>query len=169
MKIDFISECPGKCIDYIKLNLPIVISCILQIILIPLWLITISAGQFFGLICFCILFIIYLIFLPWYYRIGLIFPKNIWLSRAYYRDMFGSNPDLNPPVIIDEMSDKLRSIVDNYRPLPSTTSFDYLRFVKETKRIKYTITVSGGEDQPDHEEEREYVVSGSFIEFIKYA
>jgi len=46
---------------------------------------------------------------------------NIELSIAYYRDIFGSNPDLNPSVIIDEMSDKLRSIVDNYRPLPSTT------------------------------------------------
>ena len=82
--------------------------------------------------------------------------------------MFGSNPDLNPPVIIDEMSDKLRSIVDNYRPLPSTTSFDYLRFVKRT-RIKYKVTVSEGENQPDYEEEREQEVTGSFIEFIKYA
>ena len=63
------------------------------------------------------------------------------------------------------MSDKLRSIVDNYRPLPSTTSFDYLRFVKETRRINYTM--SGGEDQPDYDVERS--VTGSFIEFIKYA
>ena len=52
---------------------------------------------------------------------GYIYPMNIELSIAYYRDIFGSNPDLNPSVIIDEMSDKLRSIVDNYRPLPSTT------------------------------------------------
>jgi hypothetical protein len=96
---------------------------------------------------------------------------NIELSKAYYRDMFGSNPDLNPPVIIDEMSDKLRSIVDNYRPLPSTTSFDYLRFVKETKRRKYMETVYGGEDGLSYlyEVEREQVVTGSFIEFIKYA
>ena len=83
--------------------------------------------------------------------------------------MFGSNPDLNPPVIIDEMSDKLRSIVDNYRPLPSTTSFDYLQFVKETKRIKYTVAVRDGENRSFHEEEQELVVTGSFIEFIKYA
>ena len=55
---------------------------------------------------------------------------NIDLSMTYYRDIFDRNPDLDPPVIIDEMSDKLRSIVDNYTPLPSTTSFDYLRFVK---------------------------------------
>jgi len=92
---------------------------------------------------------------------------NIELSIAYYRDIFGSNPDLNPPVIIDEMSDKLRSIVDNYRPLPSTTSFDYLRFVKGTKRLNYKVTVSEGEN--NREEERELVVTGSFIEFIKYA
>ena len=78
--------------------------------------------------------------------------------------MFDSNPDLDPPVIIDEMSDKLRSIVDNYTPLPSTTSFDYLRFVKETKIITYTM--SGGED-PDYDVERS--VTGSFIEFIKHA
>ena len=83
--------------------------------------------------------------------------------------MFDSNPDLDPPVIIDEMSDKLRIIVDNYTPLPSTTSFDYLRFVKETKTIKYTVTVSGGENQPSYVEEREFLVTGSFIEFIKYA
>ena len=104
--------------------------------------------------------IISLIFLPWCYLIGYIFPTNIQLSIAYYRDIFGSNPDLDPPVIIDEMSDKLRSIVDNYRPLPSTTSFDYLRFVKGTKRLNYKVT---------REEERELVVTGSFIEFIKYA
>ena len=79
--------------------------------------------------------------------------------------MFGSNPDLNPPVIIDEMSDKLRSIVDNYRPLPSTTSFDYLRFVKETKRMKYMM--SGREGSPHYDVEKE--VTGSFIEFMKYA
>jgi hypothetical protein len=94
---------------------------------------------------------------------------NIDLSMAYYRDIFDRNPDLDPPVIIDEMSDKLRSIVDNYRPLPSTTSFDYLRFVKKTKTIKYMVTVSGGEDQPSYEEERELVVTGSFFEFVKYA
>ena len=78
--------------------------------------------------------------------------------------MFGSNPDLDPPVIIDEMSDKLRSIVDNYRPLPSTTSFDYLRFVKETKIILYGV---GGSDDSPHNVE--ISVTGSFIEFIKYA
>ena len=83
--------------------------------------------------------------------------------------MFGSNPDHDPIVIIDEMRDQLRSIVDNYRPLPSTTSFDYLRFVKETIRIKYKETVScGGDDQPDYAEERELVVTGSFIDFIKH-
>ena len=96
---------------------------------------------------------------------------NIELSKAYYRDMFNSHPDLNPPVNIDEISDKLRNIVDNYRPLPSTTSFDYLRFVKEMKRIKYTETVfeGSGDDERDYEEERELVVTGSFIEFIKNA
>ena len=113
--------------------------------------------------------IIELIFYPWYYISGCIYPMNIELSIAYYRDIFDSNPDLNPPVIIDEMSDKLRSIVDNYRPMPSTTSFDYLRFMKETKTIKYTVTVSGGENQPSYDEEQERVVTGSFIEFIKYA
>jgi hypothetical protein len=76
--------------------------------------------------------------------------------------MFDSNPDLNPPVIIDEMSDKLRSIVDNYTPLPSTTSFDYLRFVKETKTVTYTMS---GKDGPDYDVEKE--ITGSFIEFIK--
>ena len=115
------------------------------------------------------IFIILLILLPWYYLTGLIFPMNIDLSLAYYCDIFDSNPDLDPPVIIDEMSDKLRIIVDDYRPLPSTTSFDYLRFVKETKTIKYMVTVSGGEDQPSYKEERELVVTGSFIEFGKYA
>ena len=83
--------------------------------------------------------------------------------------MFGSNPDLDPPVIIDEMSDKLRSIVDNHTPLPSTTSFDYLRFVKEKKTIKYMENVSGGENQPDYVLEQKLVLNGSFIEFIKYA
>jgi len=89
---------------------------------------------------------------------GYIYPMNIELSIAYYRDIFGSNPDLNPPVIIDEMSDKLRSIVDNYRPMPSTTSFDYLRFVKESKRISCPM-----DGRDNHE------IIGSFIEFIKYA
>ena len=130
--------------------------------------ITIYAVAILSLILTVIVCIIGLILLPWYYISDCIYPKNIELSIAYYRDIFGSNPDLNPPVIIDEMSDKLRSIVDNYRPLPSTTSFDYLRFVKETKRLKYTVTVSGGEDQPDYVEEREQEVTGSFIEFIKY-
>ena len=77
--------------------------------------------------------------------------------------MFDCNPDLDPPVILDEMSDKLRSIVDNYTPLPSTTSFDYLRFVKETKTVTYTM--SGGKDSPDYDVEKE--ITGSFIEFIK--
>jgi hypothetical protein len=83
--------------------------------------------------------------------------------------MFGSNPDLNPPVIIDEMSDKLRNIVDNYTPLSSTASFDYLRFVKGIKRLKYTVTVYDDEKERLHEEERERVLNGSFIEFIKNA
>ena len=93
---------------------------------------------------------------------------NIESSIAYYRDMFRSNPDLNPPVIIDEMSDKLRSIVDFYRPMPSTTSFDYLRFVKGTKTLKYTVTAHNNDNQgSDYEVEQERVVTGSFIEFIK--
>jgi hypothetical protein len=77
--------------------------------------------------------------------------------------MFNSNPDLDPPVIIDEMRDKLRSIVDNYTPLPSTTSFDYLRFVKEKKTIKYS--EHRDEDGRDYEMETEVI--GSYIEFIK--
>ena len=76
--------------------------------------------------------------------------------------MFDSHPDLDPPVIIDEMSDKLRDIVDNYIPLPSTTSFDYLRFVKEKKTIT---TRYSGDDNVVHEKKKEY--TGSFIEFIK--
>jgi hypothetical protein len=78
--------------------------------------------------------------------------------------MFDSYPDLNPPVIIDEMSDKLRRIVDNYRPLPSTTSFDYLRLVKEKKTITFRYT--GEHDDTVHEILTE--VTGHFIEFIKY-
>ena len=93
---------------------------------------------------------------------------NIELSIAYYRDIFGSNPDLDPPVIIDEMSDKLRSIVDNYTPLPSTTSFDYLRFMKETKTITYTVTAYNSDHGRFQCERRELVVTGSFVEFIKY-
>jgi hypothetical protein len=77
--------------------------------------------------------------------------------------MFYSNPDLNPPVIIDEMSDKLRSIVDNYTPLPSTTFYDHLRFVKKTKTVTYTMP--GGKDSNDYDVEKE--ITGSFIEFIK--
>ena len=148
-------------------------SCLLQFICYPflfiLQIITIVCLTFLALFHMYILLIISPILLPWYCLSGYIFPMNIELSKAYYSDMFGSSPDLNPPVIIDELSDKLRSIVDNYRPLPSTTSFDYLRFVKEAKRLKYTVTVSGGENQPDYEEEREQEVTGSFIEFIKYA
>ena len=154
-----------ECIYYISSYLPEVISCILLMILHPLMLISRLVLLMINAVLYMI---ISLIFLPWCYLIGYIFPTNIQLSIAYYRDIFGSNPDLNPPVIIDEMSDKLRSIVDNYRPLSSTTSFDYLRFVKGTKRFKYTVTVSGGENQPNYEEERELVVTGSFIEFIKY-
>ena len=138
-----------------------------------------------------------MIFLPWYYLSGLIFPMNIDLSIAYYRDMFESHPDLDPPVIIDEMIDKLRSIVDNYRPLPSTTSFDYLRFVERktplfvtspTATTTSTTTISNDmdiagvvEERVDIEgnvEERVVVggddydrnekVTGWLIEFIKY-
>ena len=123
------------------------IKCILYTLLIILFLVIFEISFFFIITVSIISFIL----LPWYHLSGLIFLMNIDLSMAYYRDMFGSNPDLDPPVIIDEMSDKLRSIVDNYTPLPSTTSFDYLRFVN----------VSGGE--------RERVLNGSFIEFIKYA
>ena len=154
---------------------------ILQFILYPLYLITYISAVWVFMIFAVIYMIIQLIFFPWYYISGCIYPMDIELSIAYYRDIFDSNPDLNPPMIIDEMSDKLRSIVDNYRPLPptasfdnyrplpSTASFDYLRFMKETKTMKYTVTVSRGENQPSYEEERERVVTGSFIEFIKYA
>jgi len=157
------------CKYYIKSYPSIVLSNILQFILCPLYIIASISFSFLGMIFVVTIFIILLILFPWYYLTGLIFPMNIDLSMAYYRDIFDRNPDLDPPVIIDEMSDKLRSIVDNYTPLPSTTSFDYLRFVKETKTIKYMVTVSGGEDQPSYEEERELVVTGSFIEFVKYA
>lgn len=44
------------------------------------------------------------------------------LAKLCYRDMFDNNPDLKFSVIKEEMSDKLLSIVDNYTPLPSTTS-----------------------------------------------
>ena len=142
---------------------------ILQFILYPLYLITYISAVWVFMIFAVIYMIIQLIFFPWYYISGCIYPMDIELSIAYYRDIFDINPDLNPPVIIDEMSDKLRSIVDNYRPLQSTASFDYLRFMKDTKTMKYTITVSRGENQPSYEEERERVVTGSFIEFIKYA
>ena len=152
-----------ECSYYINSYPPEVISCILQIILWPLYLITMIAIYVLSMILVVIVFIIWF---PWCCLSDRIFPMNIELSRAYYRDMFGSNPDLNPPVIIDEMSDKLRSIVDNYRPLPSTTSFDYLRFVKETRRIKYTVSWSSEGD--NYTEERELVVTGSFIEFIKH-
>jgi hypothetical protein len=104
------------------------------------------------------------ILLPWYCLKGRILPKNIELSIAYYRDVFGSNPDLNPPVIIDEMSDKLRSIVDNYTPLPSTTAFDYIQLVKEKKTITFRYT--GEHSDTVYEILTE--VTGHFIEFIKY-
>ena len=139
-----------ECVYYILSYLPESEN----LLMIPYLLMLISV-----LVSFMIDTVLFMIISPLCYLIGYIFPTNIQLSIAYYRDIFGSNPDLNPPVIIDEMSDKLRSIVDNYRPLPSTTSFDYLRFVKGTKRLKYKVTT---------EEERELVVTGSFIEFIKY-
>ena len=145
-----------ECSYYINSYPPEVISCILQIILWPLYLITMIAICVLSMI----LAVITLILLPWCCLSDCIFPQNIELCLSYYHDMFGSNPDLDPPVIIDEMSDKLRNIVDNYTPLPSTTSFDYLRFVKETRRINYTMR--GGQG-------RELVITGSFIEFIKYA
>jgi hypothetical protein len=103
------------------------------------------------------------ILLSWYCLKGRMLPKNIELSIAYYHDMFDSNPDLNPPMIIDEMSDKLRSIVDNYTPLPSTTAFDYLRLVKEKKTLTSRYY---GDDNSVHEIATE--VTGHFIEFIKY-
>ena len=178
-----------ECIYYIKSYPPTNITYILEIILSPVGAILIFAVMFilpflttnlFAMIIlvplwFCyfvdltlviiahvLIFIITLIFLPWYCISGFIFPKNIDLSRAYYRDMFGSHPDLDPPVIIDEMSDKLRDIVDNYIPLQSTISFDYLRFVKEKKIIT---TRYSGDDNVVHEITKEY--TGSFIEFIK--
>jgi hypothetical protein len=179
-----------ECRYYIRSYPPIIITCVLEIILSPVGALLIFAAMFilpflttnlvamFILvplylcyfvdlnlaIIYCVLaFIITLIFLPWYSLSGLIFPKNIELSIVYYRDMFGSNLDLDPPVIIDEMSDKLRDIVDNYIPLPSTTSFDYLRFVKETNTITYRYS---GEDNVVHEVKKK--VTGSFIEFIKH-
>jgi len=174
-----------ECLYCIRSYLPMIISCILQIILCPFLMIpflffllfytSIPSVILFPLLLFyyavVFVFPIYwilvcigsLMFLPWYCLSGCIFPKNIELSIAYYRDIFDSNPDLNPPVIIDEMSNKLRSIVDNYTPLPSTISFDYLRFVKETKTVTYTM--SGGKDSPDYDVEKE--ITGSFIEFIK--
>ena len=174
-----------ECRYYIRSYPPKIISCILQIILSPpLMIFFIFAAMFLTSIplaillplllfyyavlfllpiCGLLVLIISLIFLPWYYLSGRIFPKNVELSIAYYRDMFDSNPDLNPPVIIDEMSDKLRSIVDNYTRLPSTISFDHLRFVKETKRITYTMP--RGRDSPEYDVEKE--ITGSFIEFIK--
>ena len=156
---------------YIRSYPPIIISCTLEIIMCLLYPISMYAALVVTFIYLVILLIIAVIrlitsfiLLPWYCFKGLILPKNIELSIAYYRDIFGSNPDLNPPVIIDEMSDKLRSIVDNYRPLPSTTSFDYLRFVKEKKTI--TFRYSGEEIDTVHEILTE--VTGHFIEFIKY-
>ena len=138
------------------------LTSIPSVILLPLLLLYYAVV--FLLPIYCILvFIIILIFLPWYCLSDRIFPMNVDLSIAYYRDMFDSNPDLNPPLIIDEMSDKLRSIVDNYAPLPSTTSYDHLRFVKKTKRITYTMP--RGRDSPEYDVEKE--VTGSFIEFIK--
>ena len=120
--------------------------------------------MYLSMIYVVILVIPTLIFLPWYYLSDCIFPKNIELSRAYYRDMFDSHPEFDPPVIIDEMSNKLRDIVDNYNiPLPSTTSFDYLRFVKEKKTIT---TRYSGDDNVVHEIKKEY--TGAFIEFIKH-
>ena len=157
----------SRCKFYIRSYPPIVISYILQIILFPLFLITrfsVLVAMVSQLIQMGILSIIFFILLPWYGLSCCIFPKNIRLSIAYYRDMFGSNPDLNPPVIIGEMRDKLRNIVDNYRPLPSTTSFDYLRFVREKKTITYSTYRDG--DGYDHEVKTEVI--GSFIEFIKH-
>ncbi len=156
---------------YIRSYPPIIISCTLEIIICILYPISMYAALFITFIHLVILLIIAVIrlitsfmLLPWYCLKGRILPKNIELSIAYYRDIFGSNPDLNPPVIIDEMSDKLRSIVDNYRPLPSTTSFDYLRFVKEKKTI--TFRYSGEDSDTVHEILTE--VTGHFIEFVKY-
>ena len=169
-----------ECHYYIWSYPPVVISYILHIILFPLWIIIeIIILKATAYVYIPILFIISLIIMVTYVIISLIllplyyltdcnsnYPMNIELCKAYY--MFGSNPDLDPPVIIDEMSDKLRSIVDNYRPLSSTTSFDYLRFVKETKTIKYTEIVSEG-DGSRRESNLEKNVTGAFIEFIKHA
>ena len=156
---------------YIRSYPPIIISCILDIIISLLFPINPYAAlvvTFIYLVSLLIIAVIRLItsfiLLPWYCLKGLILPKNIELSIAYYRDMFDSNPDLDPPVIIDEMSDKLRSIVDNYIPLPSTTAFDYIRLVKEKKTITFRYT--GEHDDTVHEILTE--VTGHFIEFIKY-
>ena len=163
----FLLENLSRCKYFIRSYPPIVISYILQIILFPLFPITMLffiIAMYFQLLFNFLILAITIILLPWYCLSGCIFPKNIELSKAYYRDKFDRNPDLDPPVIIDEMSDKLRNIVDNYRPLLSTTSFDYLRFVKETRRIKYRM--SGGENRPDYDVERS--VTGSFIKFMKH-
>ena len=156
---------------YIRSYPPLIISCILDIIISLLFPISAYAAlvvTFIYLVSLLFIAVIRLItsfiLLPWYCLKGLILPKNIELSIAYYRDMFDSNPDLNPPLIIDEMSDKLRSIVDNYIPLPSTTAFDYIRLVKEKKTITFRYT--GEHDDTVHEILTE--VTGHFIEFIKY-
>ena len=70
---------------------PIVISYVLHMILC---ITIIALGSYLGLYM-SILFIISLIVLQCYHLSGRIFPKNIELSRAYYRDMFDSNPDLD--------------------------------------------------------------------------
>jgi len=54
--------------------------------------------------------------------------------------------------------------VDNYTPLPSTTAFDYLQFVKEKKTITFRYTV----EHDDTVYEKLTDVTGHFIEFIKY-
>jgi len=156
---------------YIRSFPPSIISCTLEIIICLLYPISMYAAlvvTFIHLVILLIIAVIRLItsfiLLPWYCLKGRILPKNIELSIAYYSDMFGSNPDHNPPVIIDEMSDKLRSIVDNYTPLPSTTSFDCIRLVKEKKTI--TFRYSGEDSDTVHEILTE--VTGHFIEFIKY-
>ena len=164
----FVKECSYYISSYLSENIKSILY-ILLIILLPLYLFILNFCLGYMIYFTFILLIISFILLPWYHLSGLIFPMNIDLSIAYYRVMIDSNPDLNPSVITDEMSDKLRSIVDNYTPLPSTTSFDYLRFVKEKKTIKYMENVSGGENQPDYVLEQKLVLNGSFIEFIKYA
>ena len=78
-----------------------VISCIFPIILLLLIVIPSFPIMFLSMIYLISLYIISFILRPWYYISGNIFPRNIELSIAYYRDMFGSNLDLNPPVIID--------------------------------------------------------------------